>query len=221
MAAFFTYAADGDVAAVQAWLESTAPRQQQQQQQQRHQQQMPTQPDGSTAFWLASRGGHTAVLQELHTGQNWLSAAQTRGIGIPRNDGSTPLLAACGSGCVDAAKWLWARLETSERQASTRAGCNALRAAAGSGSVQLMSWLLAPARLEVLLEGGQEGGGVALPPEEARALMRQVCHVPTGGNGAIAVLCLLAARGGGIDYLRAPLGTVRECFAFRYALNIH
>eukprot|EP01047_Picozoa_sp_COSAG01_P010293 COSAG01_NODE_433_length_17113_cov_23.009757_10_plen_429_part_00 len=115
------------------------------------------------------------LAQVLHAHDAPRTAPGAQAISATRNDGLTPLLAACQCGQFECVRWLWAQLNDSGRQATTRGGNHCLGLAAGAGAPKLVRWLLAPTQLRCL--------GLLMSGERARqtlvfALIRQACTVP-------------------------------------------
>jgi hypothetical protein len=162
--ALFAAAAEGDAAAVGRWLAG------------RHRRAadgplsaaaspLPQQPDGSTPFVVAARHGQLEVLQALQAHRPDVAA----GLGWARNDGVTPLLAACSQGHAATVQWVWARLPEAARRARTQTDRGALEMAASSGSAALMRWML---------QHHPEVTGGSLPVATVRRLLRQACMPP-------------------------------------------
>jgi hypothetical protein len=115
------------------------------------------------------------LAQVLHAHDAPRTAPGAQAISATRNDGLTPLLAACQCGQFECVRWLWAQLNDSGRQATTRGGNHCLGLAAAAGAPKLVRWLLAPTQLRCL--------GLLMPGGRARqtlafALIRQACTVP-------------------------------------------
>ncbi len=166
----FEAAAAGDTATVEQWFAAkpTGPAGV-----------LPLQLDQSTPFVVAARHGHQDVLRALQVHHPDVRS----GLGAARNDGVTPLLAACSHGHVAAAQWVWQRLPEAGRGARTRTGRGALQMAASSGSVPLVQWLLCHSP-EVGIDG-------LLPVELVRQLLRHACTARPGRAGPGPIRCPL------------------------------
>lgn len=204
----FESAAAGDIAAVNQWLATATT--------QRNSggaaDGLPLQVDKSTPFLVAARHGQLEVLQALHVHHPNIPT----GLGAPRNDGVTPLLAACSQGHATVAEWVWHRLPDDARSARSQTDRGALEMAASSGSAPLVKWLL-------LHSSCIEPVG-ALPIELVRRLLRDACtsrpswddraghagsirFTSTACEGSVEIIKLLcAASDECIDLATARLG---------------
>lgn len=162
----FEAAAAGDAAAVQQWLAAAAARTG-----------LPLQLDRSTPFFVAARHGQVEVLRALHAHHPDVRT----GLGAARNDGVTPLLAACSHGHADAAQWIWQRLPEAGRGARTQTDRGALEMAVSSGSAPLVRWLLS--------RSPEAGAGGSLPVELVRQLLRHACTARPGRAGPGSIRC--------------------------------
>jgi hypothetical protein len=138
---------------------------------------LPLQLDHSTPFVVAARHGHLQVLQALHAHHPEVSS----GLGAARNDGVTPLLAACSQGHVAAAKWVWQRLPEAARVARTQTDSGVLEMAVSSGSAPIVQWLL-----RHFAASGTDG---SLPVELVRRLLRYACTARPGRAGPGSIRC--------------------------------
>ena len=162
----FEAAAAGDATTVQQWLAASAalPR-------------LPLQLDRSNPFLVAARHGQIEVLRALHAHHPDVRT----GLGAARNDGVTPLLAACSHGHADAAQWIWQRLPEAGRAARTQTDRGALEMAVSSGSAPLVRWLLCYSH--------EAGAGGSLPVELVRRLLRHACTARPGRAGPGSIRC--------------------------------